>query len=123
MSASAPLIPGPDHPITISQTSTHVVVSAGDKVVADTSKPLILHEASYPPVYYLPLSDFDQDVLEPSQKESYCPYKGQASYYSIRTGDGLIEDAVWYYDEPYDAVSEIAGHAAVYPDKVKIDER
>lgn len=123
MSASPPLIPGPDHPITIDQTSTHVVVSAGDRVVADTTEPLILHEASYPPVYYLPLSDFDQDALEPSETHSYCPYKGQASYYSIRTGDGLIEDAVWYYDEPYDAVSEIAGHAAFYPDKVQIDER
>ena len=122
MSASARLIPGPDHPITIAPSSDHVVVKAGDVVVADSSNAVTLHEASYPPVYYVPLADVDSEVLESSDTTSYCPYKGEASYYSVRTGDGVVEDAIWFYDDPYDAVSEIAGHVAFYPDRVQIDD-
>jgi uncharacterized protein (DUF427 family) len=114
MSASAPLIPGPDHPITIETSSAHVVVKAGESVVADSS--------NYPPVYYVPLADVDSELLESSDTTSYCPYKGEASYYSVRTGDGVVEDAIWFYDDPYDAVSEIAGHVAFYPDRVQIDD-
>jgi uncharacterized protein (DUF427 family) len=122
MSASAPLIPGPDHPITIETSSAHVVVTAGATVLADSSNALTLHEANYPPVYYVPLDDVDSELLESSDTTSYCPYKGEASYYSVRTGDGVVEDAIWFYDEPYDAVSEIAGHVAFYPDRVQIDD-
>ena len=120
MSTKTPKIRGPDHPITIEQHSDHVVVSAGDTVVADTTNALALNEAGYPAVLYVPLSDVDAELLESSDTHTYCPYKGEASYYSIRTSDGVIEDALWFYDEPYDAVSEIAGHAAFYPDKVEI---
>jgi uncharacterized protein (DUF427 family) len=122
MSASAPLIPGPDHPITIEPSSAHIVVSAGSTVVADSANALTLREASYAPVYYVPLSDIDSELLESSDTTSYCPYKGEASYYSVRTGDGVVKDAIWFYDEPYDAVSEIAGHVAFYPDRVQIDD-
>jgi uncharacterized protein (DUF427 family) len=120
MSTRTPKLPGPDHPITIEPHSDHVVVSSGDTVVADTAQALALREAAYPTVLYVPLSDVDSELLESSDTHTYCPYKGEASYYSIRTPDGVIEDAIWFYDEPYDAVSEIAGHAAFYPDKVKI---
>ena len=122
MSASAPLIPGPDHPITIETSSAHVVVKAGASVVADSSNALTLHEANYPPVYYVPLADVDSELLESSDTTSYCPYKGEASHYSVRTGDGIVEDAIWFYDEPYAAVSEIVGHVAFYPDRVQIDD-
>jgi uncharacterized protein (DUF427 family) len=115
------LIPGPDHPITIESSSDHVVVKAGDVVVADSSNAVTLHEASYPPVYYVPLADVDSEVLESSDTTSYCPYKGEASYYSVRTGDDVVKDAIWFYDEPYDAVAKIAGHVAFYPDRVQIE--
>jgi uncharacterized protein (DUF427 family) len=120
MSTRTPKVPGPDHPITIEPSSEHIVVKAGDTVIADTSSALMLHEANYPPIAYLPLSDIDPELLQSSDTHTYCPYKGEASYYSLRTGDGVIEDALWFYDEPYDAVSEIAGHAAFYADKVQI---
>jgi uncharacterized protein (DUF427 family) len=120
MSTRTPKLPGPDHPITIEPHADHVVVSAGDTVVADTHDALALHEANYPAVLYVPLADVDPELLESSDTHTYCPYKGEASYYSLRTADGVIEDALWFYDEPYDAVSEIAGHAAFYPDKVSI---
>jgi uncharacterized protein (DUF427 family) len=123
MSTRTQLIPGPDHPITIEPSSDRVVVKAGDAIVADSSKVLTLHEGkgNYAPVYYVPLADVDSELLESSDTTTYCPYKGEASYYSVRTGDGVVKDAIWFYDEPYDAVSEIAGHVAFYPDRVQIE--
>ena len=120
MSTRTPKLPGPDHPITIESHADHVVVSAGGTVLADSTRALALREGGYPAVLYVPLSDVDAELLESSDTHTYCPYKGEASYYSVRTSDGLIEDAIWFYDEPYDAVAEIAGHAAFYPDKVEI---
>jgi uncharacterized protein (DUF427 family) len=120
MSTRTPKLPGPDHPITIEPHQEHVVVSAGDTVVAETANALALREAGYPAILYVPLSDVDAELLESSDTHTYCPYKGEASYYSVRTADGVLEDAIWFYDEPYAAVSEIAGHVAFYPDKVTI---
>jgi uncharacterized protein (DUF427 family) len=122
MSTRTPKLPGPDHPISIEPSSDHVVVSAHGTVVADTTHALALHEAGYPAVLYVPLADVDSELLQSSDTHSYCPFKGEASYYSIRTPDGVVEDAIWFYDEPYDAVAEVAGHVAFYADKVSITE-
>jgi uncharacterized protein (DUF427 family) len=108
------LVPGPDHPITVTASDAHVVVRAGGKVIADTRRALELREASYPPVFYIPREDADMTLLEPSAHVSYCPYKGEASYFSVEGG----ENAVWSYEAPYDAVAEIRGHLAFYPDRV-----
>ena len=121
--AREPKLPGPDHPITIEAHPGRVVVSAGDHVVADSTNALGLAEAGYPEVLYVPLTDLDASVLHDSETTSWCPYKGTASYYSIDTGDGVIEDAIWYYPEAHEAVGQISGHAAFYPDKVQIEER
>lgn len=115
-----PKTPGPDHPITVESTDVRVVVSTGDTVVADTTSALVLREASYPPVYYVPMADVDQAVLRPSTTRTYCPYKGDASYYSVAGPDGEITDAVWTYTTPYPAVGEIAGYVAFYPDRMRI---
>ena len=114
------LIPGPDHPITITPAATEVSVRFGDRLIASTDRALVLQEASYPPVYYLPLEDVEPDVLEATTHETYCPYKGDASYYSLSDGEATSENAVWTYVAPYDAVSPIAGHVAFYPDRVTI---
>jgi uncharacterized protein (DUF427 family) len=121
VSATEPRIPGPDHPITVEPNPTRVVVSAGDRVVADSTNALALREASYPPVMYVPIADVDRTLLTESETTSYCPYKGEAAYYSITAGDTVIEDAIWYYPEPYDAVAPIADHVAFYADRVAID--
>jgi uncharacterized protein (DUF427 family) len=113
-------IPGADHPITVEPTSARVVVRAGGRVLVDTDKALTLREASYPAVQYVPLADIDQDAIRHTETHTYCPFKGEASYYTIATGDGELTDAIWTYEEPYDAVAEIAGHAAFYPDQVEI---
>lgn len=114
------LVPGPDHPITVAPSDTTVTVRFGDRQIAKTDRALVLRESTYPPVYYVPLDAVDQDVLEPSEYETYCPFKGEASYYSLHDGDQVAQDAVWFYATPYDAVSQIAGHVAFYPQSVEI---
>jgi uncharacterized protein (DUF427 family) len=113
--------PGPDHPITIEPATEHVVVELGDSVVADTTSALTLREADYPPVYYVPLADVDEAQLRRTDTATYCPYKGDASYYSVVTpgGDEAV-DAVWEYREPRPSVAQIAGHVAFYPNRVRI---
>lgn len=111
--------PGPDHPITIEPASRRVVVASGKGAVADTCKALVLREANYPPVQYIPRKDVDMSALVRSQTTSYCPYKGQASYFSIPSGDGRSVDAVWTYEAPHEAVAEIKDYLAFYPDRVE----
>jgi len=94
----------------------------GDQVVADTTAALALREANYPAVQYIPLADVDQAVLKETETSTYCPYKGDASYYSLVTADGELTDVIWTYREPYPAVAEIAGHVAFYPDKVSLTQ-
>jgi uncharacterized protein (DUF427 family) len=118
MSAAAKKIPGPDHPIAIQPSLDKVTVTFAGKSVADSANALTLREASYPPVQYIPKSDVRMELLIPTAHKTYCPYKGDASYFSIKVGDRTAENAVWCYETPYDAVSEIAGHVAFYPDRV-----
>jgi uncharacterized protein (DUF427 family) len=113
-------IPGPDHPITVTPSTDHVVVRDGDRVIADTTKTLVLQESNYPAARYIPIADVDESLLERTDTSTYCPYKGDASYYSIKGGEGLT-DVIWSYEEPYASVSEIAGYVAFYPNKVQIN--
>jgi uncharacterized protein (DUF427 family) len=116
--------PGPDHPITIARNPSRVVVTLAGKVIADTVDALTLREASYPPVHYIPRKDVDMAALERTEHSTYCPYKGDASYYSIPAGGARSVNAVWTYQEPYEAVAAIRGHVAFYPDRVdSITER
>jgi uncharacterized protein (DUF427 family) len=115
------LTPGPDHPITVTPFRGRVTVTAGDLKVADTTAALELRESTYPPVYYVPLTDVDSELLSPTDTATYCPYKGDASYYSVVGQDGkTVADAVWHYKEPYQPVAEIAGHVAFYTDRVEV---
>ena len=114
--------PGPDHPITIEPNAARVIVRVGERVVADTTAALNLRESTYPAVPYIPLADVDQEVLRPTDTSTYCPYKGDAAYYSLTLPDGELADVVWTYPQPYPAVAEIAGHVAFYANKVEITE-
>ena len=118
--ASRPIrIPGPDHPITVTRSDAHVVVRAAGRVIAETRRALELREASYPPVFYIPRADADMTLLVRTEHASYCPFKGEAAYFSIRGG---AENAVWSYEAPYAAVAEIGDHLAFYPDRVEAIE-
>ena len=113
--------PTADHPITVEPTGKHVTVRVNGEVVADTDDALTLQESTYPAVHYIPMRDVAQDVLTPSDTTTYCPYKGDASYYHVTTAAGdTVEDVIWTYEQPYPAVGDIAGHVAFYPDKADI---
>lgn len=112
------LVPGPDHPITIDVNPRRVVVTVAGRVVADSTAALTLREGSYPPVQYIPLADVDPAALERTEQTTYCPFKGDASYYSVPAGGERSANAVWEYEAPYDAVADIKGHVAFYPHRV-----
>jgi uncharacterized protein (DUF427 family) len=111
-------IPGPDHPITIEPNAARVVVTLAGQVIADTREALTLREASYPAVQYIPRKDVDMAKLKRTDHGSYCPYKGEASYFSIPAGGERSANAVWTYESPYPAVAVIKDHVAFYPDRV-----
>jgi uncharacterized protein (DUF427 family) len=81
---------------------------------------LTLQEATYPPVYYLPLDDVDQSLLRRTEHATYCPYKGNAAYYSVVTADGELTNVIWTYETPYPAVESIAKRVAFYTDRVEL---
>jgi uncharacterized protein (DUF427 family) len=110
--------PGPDHPITIETNPARVVVTVAGHTIADTRNALTLSEAGYAPVQYIPLADVDRSQLQPSDHASYCPFKGDASYYTLPAGGERSVDAVWTYREPFAAVAAIKDHVAFYPDRV-----
>jgi uncharacterized protein (DUF427 family) len=111
-------MPGPDHPITIERNLKRVVVSVGGMVLADSRDALIVREADYPAVQYIPRKDVDMTLLERSAHATYCPYKGDCAYFSMPSGGERAINAVWTYEAPYDAVGAIRNHLAFYPDRV-----
>jgi uncharacterized protein (DUF427 family) len=115
-------LPGPDHPITITPNPRRVRVTAGDIVIAETTKALTLKEAKYPAVQYVPRQDANMALLERTDRVTHCPYKGDASYYSVKADGKTLDNAIWTYEAPFPAMTEISGHLAFYPDKVKIEE-
>ncbi len=118
MQERTPKIPGPDHPISIVLDERHVTVSVGGHIVADSRGALALSEASYPVVLYIPRADVNMGLLEKTDHKSYCPYKGEASYYSISVGGPKSVNAIWSYEAPYSAVGKIDGYMAFYKDRV-----
>ena len=114
------LEPTPSHPITVIPTGRHVVVRVNGQIVAETDAALTLQESSYPAVQYVPLADVTADLLRPSDTETYCPYKGDASYFDVVVDGVTVSDAIWTYRQPYPAVAQIAGHVAFYPDKADV---
>ena len=115
-------IPGPDHPITIEPASMRVKVTANGQLIADTVEALVLREATYPAVFYIPRKDANLALLSRSDHSTYCPYKGDASYFSLPAGVDRAENAIWTYEAPYDAVASIRDHLAFYPDRVTIEQ-
>lgn len=109
---------GDDHPIVIEPSRTRVLVRAGGRVIANTTAALTLKEAGYPPVLYIPRADVDMSLMERTEHGTHCPFKGDASYYSVREGGTKAVNAAWSYETPFDQVAAIAGHLAFYPDRI-----
>jgi uncharacterized protein (DUF427 family) len=118
MAAPAQKLPGLDHPIAIEPSSDHVIVRFGGEVIADSTRALTLREGKYPPVHYIPRADARMGRLTKTDHHTGCPYKGEASYFTIKAGGRTAENAVWTYETPFDAVGEIKEYLAFYPDRV-----
>ena len=112
-----------DHPITIAPAKGRTKVSWKGAVIADSDKALDLQEAGHPAVKYIPRADADMRLLERTDHTSHCPYKGDASYFSIVVDGKNSENAVWSYENPLPGVAAIKGHLAFYPTRVdRIEE-
>ena len=111
-------VPGPDHPITVEPNPKRVRVSFGGRVVADTRRAVVLREAGYKPVQYIPRADIDMTLIERTARTSCCPYKGDASYFTLTVDGQVSENAAWSYEAPYPAVAAIKEHLAFYPRRV-----
>jgi uncharacterized protein (DUF427 family) len=118
MAGKAMKIPGPEHPISIEANPSRVMVKAGGHIIADTHNALTLREASYPAVQYIPRRDVKMAALRRSEHTTYCPYKGDASYYSIPTGGERSINAAWTYESPFAAMAQIKDYLAFYPNRV-----
>src|SRR5436305_4452568 len=103
-------IPGPDHPITIAPNPKRVRVLAGGVVIADTTRALTLKEASYPAVQYIPREDADMALLSRTERTTHCPYKGDASYFSVNANGKALDNAVWAYETPFPAMAQTTGY-------------
>jgi uncharacterized protein (DUF427 family) len=111
----------PYHRVDVLESSRHVKVSVNGEVVAETERPKILFETGLPPRYYIPPEDVREEALVPSDKETQCPYKGVASYYSVEADGRRVEDLVWYYAEPIPEAAKIKGHLAFFNEKVDLE--
>ena len=115
-------LPGPDHPITITPNPKRVRVSVDGLVIADSARALTLKEARSPAVQYLPREDAKLDLIARTDRVTHCPYKGDASYFSVVANGKTIENSIWTYETPFPAMAEIAGYLAFYPEKVTIEQ-
>lgn len=118
MSAKPVKLPGPDHPIDIAPVAERILVRVAGRTIADTRNALVLREANYHPVFYLPRQDVDMAQLQRTAHATHCPYKGDCSYYSIPAGGERATNAVWSYERPHPAVAQIRDYLAFYPDRV-----
>jgi uncharacterized protein (DUF427 family) len=114
-------IPGPDHPITITPHAGRVRALYQGHEIADSADALVLKEANYPPVVYFPRKDVEMSVMGRTDLDTYCPYKGHASYFTISRDGTLAENAVWTYETPHPGMGAIAEHIAFYPNVVRIE--
>ena len=105
-------------PPRLEDTDAHIQIVFGGVVIADSRRAKRVLETSHPPVYYLPPEDVRLDCFAPARGQSYCEWKGLASYYTITVGDKTAEQSAWYYPDPTPEFAAIRNHIAVYPSRV-----
>jgi uncharacterized protein (DUF427 family) len=113
-------LPSPDHPITLAPAAGRMRVKAGGHMIADSCDVVLLKEASYPEVAYFPRADVEMGFLSKTDRSTHCPYKGDASYFTLHIGGAVKENAVWSYEDPYPAMQQIKDFLAFYPNQVEI---
>ena len=111
-------IDGPAHRILFEPHPRRIRAVLGGRTVLDTIGAHLLHESNILPVLYAPIEDLDADLLEATDHTTHCPFKGDASYWTVRAGGKVAENAVWAYREPLESASWLAGYAALYWDRM-----
>ena len=109
----------PDYRVDLEPDNRRVRVRVGDVWVADSRRALVVRETRHDPVIYIPLEDVREDLIEPTDHSTFCPFKGEASYWNIQIGDDSLENVIWGYVEPFEEVSGLAGYVAFYEDRVE----
>ncbi len=111
------MIDGPAHRLLFEPDGRRLRALVGERVVLDTTRAQLLHETGIRPVAYAPLEDFDAELLERTETSTHCPFKGDASYWTLRVGDDVREDAVWAYEQPLEEAAWLRGFAALAFDR------
>lgn len=111
----------PEHKITTKPYNGNVAVRHDGRIIASSSDAIVLQEASYPAVFYIPFKDIAFDAMKPTRTGSHCPFKGDASYWGVEAKDGFVPDVMWAYQHPYDEMTGIRDYGAFYPNKVSIE--
>jgi uncharacterized protein (DUF427 family) len=115
-------LPGPDHPITITPNPRRVRVEVNGHVLVDSAEALTLQEATYPAVQYIPRKDIEMGYFGKTDHHTHCPYKGDASYFTLTLDGEILENVAWSYEEPYPAMEQIGEHLAFYTNRVRVYE-
>ena len=111
----------PGYKIALTPVERRMRVWLGCAAVADSSHVLGMREGDYAPVYYFPRGDVNMELLTATDRKTVCPFKGEASYWTIEAGNSVEENAAWSYESPYDETARIGSHIAFYDNRVKLE--
>ncbi len=109
----------PDYRVDLEQGAERVRVRFAGETIADSARTLTVRETKHAPVVYFPRDDVRFEYLERTDHETFCPFKGEASYWTLRVGDSAEANAVWSYEDPFDEVAGLKDYVAFYADKVE----
>ena len=110
----------PDYRVDLEPSDVRVTVRAGNTVVADSTRTLVVRETKHDPVVYVPRDDVRFELLEATDHHTFCPFKGEASYFTARAGDQVLENGIWSYEDPFPEVAGLKDYVAFYPDRFEI---
>lgn len=108
----------PDYQIDISNVNKHISILVNEKMLADSHQTLLLSEQDHPPVYYIPRTDVRMELLHKVNKVTFCPFKGEATYWALKENSGQLKIIAWGYEKPFEQVSAIKNSIAFYPDQL-----
>ena len=109
----------PDYRVDLEPAEKCVTVRLDGVLVAKSTRALVVRETKHDPVIYFPREDVRADLLERTNHETFCPFKGQASYWTLRVGEHVEENAVWSYEDPFDEVAALKNYVSFYADRVE----
>jgi len=111
----------PYHRVDVLDSDRHIQIKVNGEIVAETNRPKLLFETGLPTRYYIPPEDVHEEFLVPSDKETQCPYKGGASYWSVEAGGECVEDLAWTYQEPIPEAGKIKGYLCFFNEHVDLE--